>query len=349
MTRRPAVLAAFCLSMATGAAHAQGPAGCDPGEIVITFSHVVSPTGSPKGLAATELATRVNAEMNGEACMRVFPNGQLYDDDRVLEAVLVGDVQIAAPSLSKLEPFTLAFQLYDLFFLFDSMEAVDRFQRSPYGEEMLTSLEPYGLTGLGYWHAGMKQVSADRPVLVPSDLDGVVIRLQESELLAAEFAAIGALPHKLPLGEVRAALALGATQGQENAWSNIETMGLHEVQDGITETNHGVLGYIVLTSTSFWTGLPAPVREQFTQIFREVTDKYNALSSEIEASARQRIIDSGVTIRTPTEEQRQLWIDATRPVWERFADRIGWERINAAIAINAEVQAEREFAQLSAP
>ena len=66
------------------------------GEIVIKFSHVTNTDKHPKGIAATLLEQRVNDEMNGKACMEVFPNSTLYNDNQVLEAMLQGDVQLAA-------------------------------------------------------------------------------------------------------------------------------------------------------------------------------------------------------------------------------------------------------------
>ena len=103
-------------------------ASCDPGEIVIKFSHVTAVSGHPKGEAASLLADRINAEMQGRACMEVFPNSQLYTDDKVLEALLLGDVQMAAPSLSKFEGYTKKYRVFDLPFLFQDMDAVDKFQ-----------------------------------------------------------------------------------------------------------------------------------------------------------------------------------------------------------------------------
>ncbi len=105
-------------------------AACDNGEIVITLSHVTNTDKHPKGIAATLLQRRVNDEMNGKACMRVFPNSTLYDDNQVLEAMLQGDVQIAAPSLSKFERFTKVFRIFDLPFTFKNVNAVDGFQNS---------------------------------------------------------------------------------------------------------------------------------------------------------------------------------------------------------------------------
>ena len=63
-------------------------AECDPGERLVRFSHVVAASGHPKGEAATLLAERVNSEMDGRMCMEVFPNSQLYNDNKVLTVVI---------------------------------------------------------------------------------------------------------------------------------------------------------------------------------------------------------------------------------------------------------------------
>ena len=97
-----AAAAAVALSFSASSAFA----ACDAGEIVIKFSHVTNTDKHPKGIAATLLEQRVNDEMNGKACLEVFPNSTLYNDNQVLEALLQGDVQMAAPSLSKFEQFT---------------------------------------------------------------------------------------------------------------------------------------------------------------------------------------------------------------------------------------------------
>ena len=97
-------------------------AACDDGEIVIKFSHVTNTDKHPKGIAANLFMERVNDEMNGVACMEVYPNSTLYNDDQVLEAMLQGDVQFAAPSLSKFETFTKVYRIFDLPFMFKNMD-----------------------------------------------------------------------------------------------------------------------------------------------------------------------------------------------------------------------------------
>ena len=309
-------------------------ANCDDGEIVIKFSHVVAATGHPKGDAATMLAERVNEEMNGKACMEVFPNSTLYDDDKVLEALLLGDVQLAAPSLSKFEAYTLKYRLFDLPFLFSSLTAVDTFTTSDAGKGLLKVMEGEGYTGLGYWSSGLKQFSAKKPLLLPSDANGLKFRVQTSDVAVAMIEAMGASAQKLAFKEVYGALQTGVVDGQENTWSNIYTQKFFEVQDGITETNHQLLAYLLVTSTEWLAGLDPEVRDQFLSIVEEVTKAANAAVADTEAKNRQNILDAGGTIRELTPEQRKAWVDVMKPVWDKFEGDIGKDLIEAAVAAN---------------
>ncbi len=114
-----------------------------------------------------------------------------------MEALLLGDVQIIAPSLAKFEHYSKPIQIFDLPFLFDDMAAVDRFQASPAGQGLLSSMEDKGITGLGYWHNGLKQLSANKPLHEPTDARGLKFRVQASQVLEEQFKAVRANPRKM--------------------------------------------------------------------------------------------------------------------------------------------------------
>jgi C4-dicarboxylate-binding protein DctP len=309
-------------------------ANCDPGETVIKFSHVTNTDKHPKGIAASLLEKRVNEEMNGKVCLQVFPNSTLYDDNKVLEALLNGDVQLAAPSLSKFEKFTKKYRIFDLPFLFEDVEAVDRFQNSESGEQLKNAMKRRGLQGLAFWHNGMKQMSANKPLISPDDAKGLKFRVQASDVLVAQFEQLGANPQKMSFKEVYGGLQTKVIDGQENTWSNIYGKKFFEVQDGITETNHGILDYLVVTSNDFWKGLPADQREQLNTIIQEVTATRNAESSRVNLANKNNIIDAGGEVRTLTAEQRQQWVAALQPVWKKFEKDIGSDLIEAALSSN---------------
>ncbi len=322
--------AALAMTMGAGQAIAQ----CDDGEIVIKFAHVVN-ENTPKGIAANNLRDRVNEEMNGTACMEVYPSSTLYNDDQVLEAMLQGDVQLAAPSLSKFEAFTKVFRIFDLPFMFKNIEAVDAFQNSETGTAMKGSMARRGLQGLEFWHNGMKQFSANKPLLLPTDAAGLKFRVQPSDVLVAQMEAINASPQPMAFSEVYGALQTGVVDGQENTWSNICGQKFFEVQDGITETNHGIIDYLVVTSVDWLDGLDADVRDQFLTILNEVSVAGNQAAFQVNEDAKGKILEAGTEIRQLTPEQRQAWVDAMKPVWQQFEGDVGADNIAAAQEINA--------------
>ena len=309
-------------------------ANCDPGEIVIKFSHVTNTDKHPKGVAASLLETRVNKEMNGKACMEVFPNSTLYDDDKVLEALLNGDIQLAAPSLSKFEKITKKYRIFDLPFLFEDVAAVDRFQNSEAGEKLKNAMKRRGIKGLEFWHNGMKQMSANKPLLLPEDAKGLKFRVQASDVLVAQFEQLGANPQKMSFKEVYGGLQTKVIDGQENTWSNTYGKKFFEVQDGVTETNHGILDYLVVTSNDWWDGLPGDVRTQLATILKEVTEERNSESSKVNETNKQNILAAGGVVRTLNAEQRAAWVNALKPVWAKFEKDIGSDMIEAALASN---------------
>ena len=266
--------------------------------------------------------------------MQVFPNSTLYDDNKVLEAMLNGDVHLAAPSLSKFEKFTKKFRIFDLPFVFEDVAAVDRFQNSADGEKLKNAMRRRGLKGLEFWHNGMKQMSANKPLIKPGDAKGLKFRVQASDVLVAQFEQLGASPQKMSFKEVYGGLQTKVIDGQENTWSNIYGKKFFEVQDGITETNHGIIDYLVVTSDEWWEGLPGGVRDQLSKILREVTALRNGESTNVNNTNKENIITAGGTVRALSNAQRQLWVDAMKPVWKKFEKDIGEDLMGAALKAN---------------
>ena len=192
-----------------------------------------------------------------------------------------------------------------------------------------------GLLGLAFWHNGMKQMSANKPLEMPTDANGLKFRVQNSEVLKAQMAALGGSPQPMAFSEVYGALQTGVVDGQENTWSNIYGKKFFEVQDGVTETNHGIIDYMLVTSTDWWDSLDAGMRDQLSKIVDEVTEARNSESTAVNESAKQEIISSGGVVRQLTSAQRDAWVAAMMPVWDQFKDDVGEENIAAAQAINA--------------
>ncbi|WP_218971805.1 TRAP transporter substrate-binding protein [Necropsobacter massiliensis] len=302
--------------------------------IIIKFSHVVA-NETPKGQGALMFQKLVEQRLAGKVKVEVYPNSSLYGDGKEMEALLLNNVQMLAPSLAKFDKYTPKIQLFDLPFLFDDINAVERFEQSDAGKSLLKSMEDKGITGLAYWNNDLKQLSANKELRLPKDARGLKFRVQNSEVLDAQFKALKAVPRKMAFGEMYQGLQTGVVNGAENPYSNIFSQKINEVQKYITESNHGLLSYMVIVNTDFWHSVPEDIRAELITILAEVSTEVNKQSHALNLADKQKIIDSGSSqIITLTAEQRSQWRDAVKPVWKQFEDAIGADLIQAAAASN---------------
>ena len=326
------IAAAAALGACGGSADNGGaqPATSDP--YVIKFPHVTAP-GTPKGRTAQRFKELAEERFPGRVVVEVYPSSQLMNDDDSLEALAFGEIQMIAVSLSKFDRLTKAFQIFDLPFLFPDLAAVERFQASDYGQDLLDVITDKGYRGLAFWHNGMKHFTGPRPMRSPEDARGLKFRIMESDVLQAQVQAIGANPQKMALGEVYQALQTGAIDAQENTWSNIYSSKFYEVQPYVMETNHGYVGYLVAVNPQFWGSLPEDLRIGLEETVAEVTAWGNAQAAAINQDARGLVADSGRTeIVGLTPEELASWRETMEPVWKQFEQEIGAERIVAAAA-----------------
>ena len=314
-----------CLAACTAAlgAHKASWGNTQP-QITLRFSHVVAEE-TPKGLAANRFKVLVEQRSEGRIAVQVFPNGQLYGDNDEIQALQLGAVDLVAPSLSKFGRIGLPeFELFDLPFMFDNLAQVRRITQGALGQRLFDSLACQGLTGLGYFDNGFKQMSANRPLLAPNDFVGLRMRVQPSAVISAQMRALGARPVTLGFSETRQALAAGVVDGTENPVSNFWTQHMHEVQSHLSLTDHGYLGYAVVTNQRLWQHLSAPERQLIDQALQDALSFANQIADTQNDKALQALRDSNTTrIHTLTASQRDRLRQAVRPVQQTLTDRIG--------------------------
>lgn len=328
------IIAFAGLVLALAATTVEAETGQEAGPIVIKFSHVVA-EDTPKGKGAMLFKQLVEQRLPGQVTVEVYPNSTLYGDANELEALARNEVQLLAPSLAKFEQYTKQLQVFDLPFLFDDLESVNRFQKRAKGRQLLLSMQQQGITGLAYWHNGMKQLSATKALRMPNDASGLAFRIQPSAVLESQFEQVGASTKKIPFAEAFAALQNGTVQGAENPWSNIYSKKMHTVQPYITESNHGVLDYMLVSNSKFWFAIPHQIRTELEGIIDEVTFEVNRAAEEANRADRERIRKAGTSeIIELTPEQREAWREAMRPVWQQFEPVIGADIIKAAQTVN---------------
>ena len=310
------------------------PVAASAEPMIIKFSHVVAPN-TPKGQAALKFKELAEKYLPGKVTVEVYPNSQLFGDAKEMEALALGDVQFIATSLSKFGKYTHKTEVFDLPFMFKDMEAVDRFEQGKVGQSLLHAMENRNYLGLAYWHNGLSQMSANKPLIKPEDAKGLKFRIQQSDIIAASYAAVDANVQKLAFSEVYQALQVGTVNAQENTWSNIYSKKFYEVQSDFTESNGRVIDYMVLVNNKWWTGLPKDIQAGLSKAMKEATAVNNQIAEKLNADAKQKIMASGkVKIHELTPAQHAAWVKAMHPVWTKFTDKIGKDIVDAAVASN---------------
>src|SRR6476661_4366736 len=145
-------------------------------QTVIKFSHVVAPD-TPKGKGSLKFKELAEKYTGGKVVVEVYPNSQLYKDNEELQALQLGAVQMLAPSLAKFGPLGVReFEVFDLPFILPSKAAVRKVCDGPLGAKLMSLLQPKGIMGLAYWDNGFKDMSANKPLLMPADFRGLKMR-----------------------------------------------------------------------------------------------------------------------------------------------------------------------------
>ncbi len=306
-------------------------------DFTMKVSHVVS-ASTPKGKAADFFEKRVEELTAGKIDVQVFPNSQLYGDGEEIKALVMNNVQMIMPSLSKFTSVAPQMQLFDLPFLFRDKAHLYNLMDGEVGAILKSKVDAKKqMIALDYWDAGFKHFSSSKKALVnPEDAKGLKFRIQSSKVLEAQFKAVGGNPQVLPFSEVYSALQQGVVDGTENPLSNFYTKKFYEVQSSLTLSNHGYLGYLVVMNEQFWNKLPKDLQEKVNQAMKEATElerKETAVEDKkiMDALTKYAKETNKLQIIELTDEQKQAWKNATAGVYPKFYDVIGEDLIKKAI------------------
>ena len=301
-----------------------------PPPIVIKFSHVVA-TDTPKGKGAERFKQLAEERTGGRVKVELYPNSSLYKDKEELEALQLGAVQMLAPSVSKFGPLgAKEFEAFDLPFIFPDKAVLARVTEGPIGAALFRKLNDKGIKGLAYWDNGFKVMTSNKPLRTPADFKGMKIRIQSSKVLDAQFRTLGANPQVLAFSEVYQALQTGVVDGTENTPSNVYSQKTHEVQKYLTLSNHGYIGYAVITNRKFWDGLPPDIRTTLEGAMKDATRYANAIAQQENDDALAKMKASGrIEFVALTDAERAEWRRAMQPVYTEMAPRVGRELIES--------------------
>ncbi|MFN3004435.1 TRAP transporter substrate-binding protein [Mycolicibacterium wolinskyi] len=306
--------------------------GCSGGRhdtIQLRLGHVNSAT-DPWQTSAQEFADLVNQNSGGSVEVKVYPGAQLGGDRDMVEGMQIGSVDftLVAGVLSSVEP---AMTMLEIPYMFTSQQALNRALAGPGGQQLSEDLLEKGIRNLAWLDRGPRELTANREIITPAQLDGAKIRVPEIPASIDAWRAMGANPTPMAFSEVYGALQQGVIDGQENPYAIIASSNLFEVQRYVMQTDH-VYGYVMLAmSERAWNRLSPDQQKVVTEAAETVRSHHNERTAADEQKYQDTLRENGMAF---VEVDKDAFRQAVRPVHQHYAQEFGQQLYDDLVASN---------------
>ena len=324
MTRRQMLTALFGAAVLTlpmaGCGHQ--PVQDEPGaELILRYAEN-QPEDYPTTQAALAFADLVAQRTNGRVKVLVYSGGELGAEQSVIQQMQFGGIDFSRVSLSQLAEYEPALSVLQLPYLYTDADQMWRVLDGTIGDEFLSMLESLELTGLSWFDAGVRSIYTRQKVTGLADLQGLTIRVQESDMMSEMITDLGAKPVKVVYSKVYAALHNAEIDGAENNWPSYEVMGHYEVAPFFQKDEHTRVPEVQLASPAVMEKLAA-LDESFPEVIRacarESAQKERELWARREANAEQNMRKRGICVTELDEAEKARFRAAVQPMYDEFS------------------------------
>ena len=291
----------------------------------INFSYVTS-SDTPKGEAALIFKKELEKASNGQIKVNLYPNSK--NERLLIQKLQKNEIQMIAPSISKLTLFLPKLEIFDLPFLFKSKKHLYKILDGKIGKSLLRELSSQNFLALTYWDNGFKELTNDtRELKLPEDCKNLRFRIMNSKVLIEQFKILDAIPIILPFSATYQALKEKIVNGEENTISNIYSKKFYKVQKYMTISNHGYLGYIVIINKNFFQKLPPKLQRVVRETLQKVTLKERELANEYNRKLLQTIQQSSIKISYLSPQEKKEWKENLKKIYPLFYKEVGRDLI----------------------
>ena len=327
-----AVAAAAALTVALPAA-AQAPSY----KAEYRMSLVLGPA-FPWGKGGEIWANKVKEKTQGRINIKLYPGVSLLQGDQTREfsALRQGVIDMAIGSTINWSPQVKQLNLFSMPFLMPDYAAIDALTQGEVGKQIFDTLDKSGVVPLAWGENGYRELSNSKhAVKTPADLKGLKIRVVGSPLFLDTFTALGANPTQMSWADAQPAFASGAVDGQENPLSIFTAAKLQNVsQKYITMWGYVADPLIFVVNKEVWNSWTPADREAVRQAAIEAGREEIALARKGLVEAGRPLLKEieglGVTVTQLTPAEREAFVKATRPVYDKWKLQVGADLVNAA-------------------
>ena len=315
--------------LALAACTALGAVGCSKTEeytgpeLILRYAEN-QPEDYPTTQAALAFADLVAERTEGRVKVVVYSGGELGAEQSVIEQMQYGGIDFARVSLSQLAEYVPALSVLQLPYLYEDASQMWRVLDGSIGDDFLAMLDEMDLVGLSWFDAGVRSFYTREKVTDLEQLQGLTLRVQESDMMSEMITDLGAEPVQVVYSQVYAALRNGQIDGAENNWPSYDAMGHYEVAPYFLQDEHTRVPEIQLASTAAIEKLEAldpSYPEVLRTCARESARTERRLWAEREARSEKELREWGVEVTTLPDAEKQKFRAAVQPLYDRFADQ----------------------------
>jgi TRAP-type transport system periplasmic protein len=288
--------------------------------------NVTTAAASPFGLAALQFARSVERRSNGQIKIEVYPNGQLLNERESIDGLTTGVLDLAIQATGFLVPLFPRYQVFDLPFFFKDLAAGFRVLDGRIGDEFFADLESKGIIGLTWGTGGFKELeTTSRPVIEPSDMKGLRIRVLNSPVYISTYQALGAIPIPLDVNETFVALKQGVVDGLDINLPSFKAFLLYSVVKQVALANHFFSINLLLGSKRKIEALPAALQRLIKAEGKALLPYWRSINERETAESIRFLKDNGVRF---TQIQYPAFRKAMEPVYATFQAKLGGDLID---------------------
>lgn len=253
----------------------------------------------------------------GTVHIDIYPSGQLGSETECIEQLQRGSIDMTKTSTAPLESFTPEMAVFGVPYLFRDEEHFWKVLDGEIGDELLRSGEASGMHGLCYYDAGARSFyTVDRPILKPSDLDRLKIRVQESDTAMTMVETLGGQPTPMEFGELFTSLQQGVVDGAENNPPSFHTTRHSEVCKHYSLDEHTRVPDMLLFSQEKWQQLSPQVQQWVQEAADASSIRQRELWKQKTAESLAAVEAEGVTIYRP---DKTPFAEAVQPMHAQYA------------------------------
>lgn len=288
--------------------------------------------GSSHGKGIVKFKEIVEKESKGRIKLQLFPDGQLGNDQSMMDALRMGTLDFTVSSTAPIANLTKSFEVFDLPFLFPNEQVADKVLDGAAGQEILNTLDSVGIIGLAYWENGFRNITnSKKPITSVEDLKGLKIRTMQNTVQLETFKTWGANPQPMPFNEVFTALEQKVIDGQENPIPLIYDSKFYEAQKYLTISRHFYTPFVFMVSKKNMEKLSPADQDLIKKAALEARTYERQVNRENDLKYLEEMKKKNITVNELSPEAKQQFTDSSKGIYTKFEAEIGKDRLQAIL------------------